>query len=879
MRLLWKRVCQIAWAHRWGVYCAALLLLGAPLAQARDVRLGVYENPPKVMLSTDGRADGIFGGLMAAIAQREGWNVVAVPCQWEACLEALQAGRIDLLPDVARTAEREKRFDFHTTPVLHSWSDLYVRSSDPIRSLLDLKGKRIAVLEGSVQQNYLRELFKGFGIDVRLLPVKSFEEGFSLVARGQADAAAANYNYGEANARRFELLSSSIMFLPSELFFASTRGENADLLAAIDRNLTQWQREEDSPYYRVMRQWKALPPATVWSLWLKWAVVGVVVAGVFVMAIITMLRRQVRAQTARLQEDLVRLQRADQALSRQHDLFLSLIRTIPDLIWLKDTEGVYLACNPRFESFFGAKEADIVGKTDHDFVDRDLADFFRAKDRAAMQAGKSTVNEEWLTFAADGYHGLFETTKTPMLDAAGRIIGVLGIAHDMTERKRIENQIEHLAYHDQLTGLPNRSLFLDRLAQEVTAAGRHQRFGAVMFVDLDQFKHINDVHGHATGDEVLKQVALRLRQHLRSEDTVARFGGDEFVILLPELSGQEEAAATQAFAVADKVRVALEQPVGIDGVNHLSTASIGVALFPKAGASADDLVREADIALYRAKDGGRNAVVFFQQDMQERIAEQYALERELREAIQAGELELFVQSQVSADGTLAGAEALVRWRHPVRGLVPPAAFIPLAEKSGLIVAIGEWVLREACRLLVSLCASGHRLHLSVNVSPRQFRQPDFVSRVQSILAETGADPSCLMLEITENLLIEKADEVAQRMRALAELGIRFAVDDFGTGYSSLSYLKRLPLDQIKIDKSFVQDVPHDANDVALIEAILSMAQHLKFEVVAEGVETREQLDLLVTHGCRLFQGFYFHRPRAHPEWLADALATARQPTT
>jgi diguanylate cyclase (GGDEF)-like protein/PAS domain S-box-containing protein len=986
--------CHLALTYRLAALLAGLLFTVVAIADAREVRVGVYENPPKIMAGPDGQPSGIFGDLLTEIARQEGWTIHPVPCKWEACLAALQAGRIDLLPDVARTAAREKQFDFHAEPALQSWSALYVPSTDRVNSMLDFRGRRIAVLKGSVQESYLRQLFAGFGIDVTLVPVMSFDEGFALVEQGRADAAAVNYNYGEFNARRYDLMASSIMFLPSRLFFAAPHGTNADLLAAIDRHLADWQVSEGSPYYKVLARWMAQPSPIAWPAWWRWAAGGILAVVLIVVAMNRMLRRQVRAQTARLETDLVQLRHADEALSRQHGIFRSLIRTIPDLVWLKDENGVYLACNDRFEKLYGAAEQDIVGRTDYDFVDRELADFFRAHDRAAMAAGKPSTNEEWLSFASDGYRGLFETTKTPMLDADGRLIGVLGIAHDITERmkteaalresearlqamyegapegilladvgsrhfvdanptmcamlgytrdellnlgvdqihpaselsrvieifqryvrkelltaqevplmrkdgsvfpvdvsvghlefdgrqymagffrditdrKRAEETIAHLAYHDQLTTLPNRALFLDRLGQALAACRRQKRYGAVMFVDLDQFKRINDVHGHTIGDSVLKDVAQRLRHYLRQDDTVARFGGDEFVILLPELSSEQEPAATLALSVAEKIRAALEQPIRIDGQDYLATASIGVSLFPKQGETVDDLIREADIAMYRAKDSGRNALMFFEHTMQEHIAERYALERDLRDAVKNGALALFLQSQVNAGGDVIGAEALVRWQHPTRGLVAPAAFIPLAEETGLIIPIGEWVLRETCRLLVRLNESGLSLRLAVNVSPRQFRQANFVTRVREILSETGADPLYLTLEITENLLVEQASEVVSRMLELSDLGIRFAIDDFGTGYSSLAYLKRLPLNELKIDKSFVQDVPYDLNDVALVETILAMARHLRFEVLAEGVETRSQLEFLTAHGCRLFQGYHFHRPQPAEDWLAQ----------
>jgi diguanylate cyclase (GGDEF)-like protein len=441
------------------------------------------------------------------------------------------------------------------------------------------------------------------------------------------------------------------------------------------------------------------------------------------------------------------------------------------------------------------------------------------------------------------------------------------LRHDIVQRMRAEERIAHLAYHDQLTGLPNRALFLDRLQQALAAALRAGRHGAAMFIDLDQFKHINDFHGHQVGDAVLCSVGQLISSVLRQTDTVARFGGDEFIVLLPDLAATPDAAATLALGIGEKIRALLEQPVSVDGQHFIVTASIGVSFFPNQGASVDNVIREADIAMYRAKEAGRNTLVFFEQDMQEGIEARYALERDLKDAVRLDQFALYVQPQVDATGVAVGAEALLRWNHPRLGLVLPGVFIHLAEESGQIGVIGEWVLREACRLIGRLGAAGHRLRIAVNVSPHQFHQTSFVGLVQKILAETGADPTCLTLEITENLLLAQTSDVVARMLELAELGLRFSIDDFGTGYSSLAYLKSLPLDELKIDRSFVCDIPDDANDVALVETILSMAHNLGFDVVAEGVETHEQFAFLAARGCDLFQGYLFHRPRPAWDWF------------
>jgi diguanylate cyclase (GGDEF)-like protein len=449
-----------------------------------------------------------------------------------------------------------------------------------------------------------------------------------------------------------------------------------------------------------------------------------------------------------------------------------------------------------------------------------------------------------------------------------------GFITDITQRKQVEAQTHRLAYFDTLTDLPNRRLLGERIAQALAACRRHGSFGALLCVDLDNFKQINDARGHSVGDRLLCQVAARLSRALREDDVVARLGGDEFVVLAAPLGSELGAVARQAGALADKLRELLARPCEIDGVRYASAGSLGVTLFPKGQESAEDLLREADIAMYRAKAAGRNRVAFFEAGMQSEVEERMALEQDLRRALVAGGLDVHVQTQVDAHGGELGGELLLRWLDPQRGPVSPARFIPVAEESGLIIALGDFVLRRACWALARLQRAGLRLQLSVNVSPRQFRQDGFVTRVREILRETRAIAADLVLEVTEGLLIDDWQATLSRMQELVALGVRFSIDDFGTGYSSLAYLKKLPLYELKIDRSFVADVPGDASDVAIVQAILSVARHLGLHVVGEGVETQAQADFLREHGCHALQGYLFARPQPLFDWLDQRLGAA-----
>ncbi len=438
---------------------------------------------------------------------------------------------------------------------------------------------------------------------------------------------------------------------------------------------------------------------------------------------------------------------------------------------------------------------------------------------------------------------------------------LFAVTRDISERKQSERTINELAFYDSLTGLPNRTLLLDRLRQAVTGAHRTGIFGALLLIDLDNFKTLNDAHGHETGDELLRQIARQLELCVREGDTIARFGGDEFVVVLGGLGKTEADAARTVEMLAEKMQNALCRAYQLGTLTHHGSASIGVTLFGAEPGSTENLLKQAELAMYKSKDSGRNAIRFFDPTLESAVQDRAALENDLRQALAARQFLLHFQPQIAGD-QVTGAEVLVRWRHPQRGLVSPFYFIPLAEETGLILPLGNQVLETACRQLAlwQNAPDFQGLTLAVNVSAHQFRQPDFVATVSSILDLCGADPKRLKLELTESLLVDKVEDVIAKMFALKALGVGFSLDDFGTGYSSLAYLKRLPLDQLKIDQSFVRDVLTDPNDASIARTIIALAQNLGLGVIAEGVETEAQKQFLAAAGCHAYQGYWFSKP-------------------
>ncbi|HJW25961.1 MAG TPA: EAL domain-containing protein [Rhodocyclaceae bacterium] len=691
--------------------------------------------------------------------------------------------------------------------------------------------------------------------------------------------------------------------------------------------------------------------------------------------------RRIMALIVGLASYLSRLSLSNLRLQESQGLLETLLNALPDRIWLKNTEGTFLACNSAFARMLGVPAAEVIGKTDDDFLPADLAAFFRQKDKEAIAAKAPTTNEEWIPCAESGQSILLETVKTPLPGMNGTPIGVLGIARNITERKRAEDRlrlmskvfsdsgqaiiitdadnriltvnqkftdltgysqedvagknprflsaghtprevyedmwrslashdywqgelwdrrksgepypkcisisvvrdgegkvvnyigiseditdrkaaedkIRYLAHHDALTGLPNRFRLYEQMEQGLSFARQCEKSLAVLLIDLDNFKSINDTLGHQVGDQLLIQVAKRLQRSVRESDIVARLGGDEFVVIL---SGIEK--ATDVAEIARKIVAHVAAPYGLAGQELRTSPSVGICLYPNDATEISELIKNADIAMYRAKAAGRGNFEFYTEKMLVEVIKRASAEKELETALNQGQFVLHYQPQVDiASGCVVGVEALVRWNHPSLGMIFPGDFIALAEETRLIIPLGNWVLEEACRQLKRWHEDGLvDLHISVNLSPIQFQNEELFSEVRHALEQSGLPAHCLHLEITESVAMGDPERNIVIMEALTDIGVELAMDDFGTGYSSLAYLKLFPINIIKIDRSFVKDIETDENDAAICEMTMLLAQKLGMRVVAEGVETDAQLEFLKSIGCRWIQGYRFSEPLA-----------------
>lgn len=947
-----------------------VLLSFAPLANAaaapRVVLVGVYTNPPKLYIGDDGQADGIMVDLLRQVAAAEGWQLRFVSCQWTQCLNALQEGRIDLLPDVAWTEERTQRLDFHRVPALFSWSQIYRRAGIPLTDMTDIGGMRIAVLSDSIQQRYFTRFAADFGVKPQLVPVASVADGFDLVAQGKADAVVASHYVGSFYATGRAIVATPIMFQPARLFYATGKGHNGDLLAALDRHLGAWQSQPDSVYFDILEQWQSRGFLAQAPAYLRWGAGLVLALLAATLVVAAWLKGQNLRKTGALRETRQRLQ--------------TILDSVDSLIYIKDASLRYTYANHALQQFSGRSREDIIGRKDDELFGPAVAALVASSDQRAIAERRRVVLEETVP-DAEGRQRTVLTTKIPLLQDDGRIQGICGISLDISERRAAEestrvaatvfesaegmfiagrdsrivrvndaycamsgytvdelagsflppfslswggddagvamwaaaeaegkwqgeiwtsrkdgsvyparltvtavrdgsgsithyvgtqgdiseqkaaqDEIGRLAYSDPLTGMANRRLLLERLRHCLPLHERSGQIAALLFLDLDDFKDLNDLRGHGAGDRLLMQVAQRLSACTRAGDTVARIGGDEFVVLLENLGRDPHEALQHAALTGRKILDAVREPFDIDGMPHHATCSLGAALSTEG--DIDTLMKRGDMAMYRAKREGKNTLCFFHPDMEAEVSQRLAMEAQLRESLHKGGFALHYQPQVDSAGRISGAEALLRWNRPTSAPVGPAEFIPVAEASGLILPLGRWALGEACRQLAQWCCLPRmgNLSLAVNVSVRQFRQPGFVREVLDIVDGCGIDPRLLKLELTETVLIDDIDETIDKMLQLQARGIRFALDDFGTGYSSLSYLKRLPLDQLKIDRSFVRDILDNPNDASIARSIVALSESLGLGIIAEGVETQAQRDFLAQIGCGCCQGYLFGQP-------------------
>jgi diguanylate cyclase (GGDEF)-like protein/PAS domain S-box-containing protein len=854
--------------------------LDASAAMARPASITVVMDdnyPPYIFRDGRGQVQGILKDTWALWSQRTGIAVNLQAMAWGKAQDAIKNGQADLIDTLFKTEQRKLIYAFSAPHANIEASIFFHKSLGGITDAASLRGFSVGVKDGDA----CIETLQAQGVE-HLKRYPSYEAMVHAASQGESlilciDKPPAVYfvnKLGMASQFRF-----SAPLYVGEFHRAVRKGDEA-LLRLVEEGFAQ------------------IPAAELQAIEQKW--LGAMVSNsndaalllarnaAHVLAVLTvlalllviwnrMLRRRVQAKTRELNSALAALIVANRLTERSRDQLAATLEAVPDLLFELDADGRYWDYRARRAELLVAPPEQLLGHTVHEVMSAPAAQVVMTALAEAAEQGFAKGGQLFLPLKhGDCWFELSVARKNTDPQEGSRFIV---LARDITERKQAEAEIEQLAFFDSLTGLPNRRLLLDRLQHALEASARYGTSGALLFIDLDNFKLLNDSKGHVAGDMLLQAVAQRLRATVRGEDSVARLGGDEFVVMLQGLAKDSVAAVAQVAQVGEQVLNCLRQAYVLDGYEYHCTASIGVSLFSGKAQDVGELLKSADAAMYSAKNSGRNSLVFFDPAMQAALEARAQLAGELRAALPRGQLQLYYQAQINREGCVVGAETLLRWLHPQRGMVSPAQFIPLAEDNGLIVPIGQWVLEQACAQLKvwQVHSLPRALPLSVNVSARQFRQADFVESVRAALQCSGVDPAKLKLELTESLVLDNVESVISKMHALKALGVRFSMDDFGTGYSSLSYLKRLPLDQLKIDQSFVRDIVTDAGDAVIVKTIIGMAHNLGLEVIAEGVETEAQRSLLLSYDCRMFQGYLFSKPLPLAEFEALLQSMAEAP--
>lgn len=895
--------------HRRGPGAQWLLLLGILLVclqatradSAASLRVGIYDNPPLAFLGGTGGIEGLVPDLIEVVFGRAGWTPEYVHCEFPRCLDMLEAGEVDVVAPVAVDSGRLLRFRFNRRNLVINWGKIYQREGQAIESIRDLDGLTVAVVSDDVHYVRLRELARAYELSIEFRDFSSYSQVLESLALGRVDAGLVNRLFSVPRGTDRGVDATPVIFNPVGLRFAISGrdAEGAGLAAEIDRHLGELKADPDSNYYSLLEKWLGGERQTYLPAWAGTTLLITIGTALALLLLFLAFELILNRRTRTLRSDIEQRDRSEAEEQTLGMLLRLSLEGHPPEIYLQRSLDSLMHAIPWLEVFpqsgiflagEGADELRLVSSHNLPPQIRRLCERvpfghclcgMAAREHCTQFAhcvderhktqypgmpphghynvpimGENRVLGVMVFYVPDGHE--YSTHEQAFLEQVADVLGI-GIS-----KRRDAEAIERLAYFDPLTGLANRRLLLDRLQHDMELAARHAKRGAVLFFDLDRFKTLNDALGHAVGDELLRQASERLRGSLRAEDSVARIGGDEFVVVLPELSETHGSAGAHVSAVADKLRQVLAEPFELDGHRYQVSASIGIAMFPEDSDQAEDILRNADAAMYKVKHSGGNGARFFEPGMQKEADHRLSMESRLREALESDQLSLRYQPLVRSGGEIIGAEVLLRWNHPDRGPVSPASFVSVAEETGLILQLGRWVMRRAClqfkRWMETGSTPGTMQYLSINVSPIEFRQKDYVDAVASIIQETGVDSSRITIEITEGALLGDLDEIIDKMRRLKAYGLHLSIDDFGTGYSSLNYLKRLPLDILKIDRSFVQDIPSDPQDAAIVETIISIARHLGLDAVAEGVETSEQFSFLAERGCRTFQGYYFGKP-------------------
>ncbi len=760
---------------------------------------------------------------------------------------------MDALINAGHSEQRAEFMDYSTNNFSNVWGQVFVPIDSKVESLFDLNNKTIALMTNDVNGIHFMSQCEQFEVACKYIFGNSYQELFQMVENGQVDGAVSNNLVGNSFQSEFSMHASSIVFNPFKVYITVPKRTNQHLLTMYDETLAAWKQQPDSFYYRSRAKWTITQPADKIPAWLWYSVLCLLLFGILAGLAAWLFKQQVRRRVLQLSQQEVQLNK--------------IINIVPHMIFANDDHGNIILANDTACDFFGLDKHNITTKNIHNV----LSDNNNYQNLSNYTLSSDSLNTELEVKDFAGQKKILMMAKVSYSAGAEAKNAVVTVGVDISQIKAYEKEILYLAHYEPLTGLPNRDLLKDCLKSTLNRAKQQNHVGAILHLDIDNFKNVNDSKGHSAGDNVIKKVALIIKSCIKSGNYIAHLGADEFIIVLTNLNKDSALAEQQAIETAKLVLNNIKTPIAInDKLCHI-TASIGLAIYPRDGTDYATLLKRADTAMFEAKHKGRNRIQVFNTYIESRVKQNLQLENDLRLALVNEQISLLYQPIFDAQtGVMVGSEALLRWQHPDQGVIMPTVFIPIAENAQLILEIGYWTIEQACEQIVLWQATTNKpFFLSVNLSVIQIRDDNFLPKVTAMMQNHQIPKHHLEFEITESILLNESKRSIEIINQLKQLGIKLSIDDFGTGYSSFSYLRRLPLDKIKIDKSFIKDIPRDNNSTSIVKSILSMAKEMQLEVVAEGVETAAQVEFLKQHHCQYFQGYYFARPQTEIQLSAN----------
>jgi|GEM_PF-1372862 len=816
-----------------------------PFSNKQTWTIGFFHAPPLGFMTEAGEPAGFTVDLLNQIAEENQLNIQWQYGNFPDLMNAVKLGAIDILPGLGYTEDRARHLLYSQQTYTNVWGQVFLPINSKVETIFDLEGKTIAMLDDGINgENFVRQC-RQFEVGCQAIYANSYEQVFSLLASNKADAVVANNIYGQYMAKKYAFFASNIMFDPFQVYIAQNPNSNQGFLEIYDRSIEAWKKDPGSYYYQARQKWfdvNALEPLPQWIYYTLFSVIlvtlGALMAAVFY-------HRKFHKSTA--------------VIISQKKQLRHIINHMPHLIYVHNNQGDILLLNHSAAEFFGLPIYDSKPINIYQFLNENP----QYKLLIEHTSAASYVNNEVKVKNKQNQIRELMVSKTPLEDNNGKPNLILTVAVDMTETKNFENQIKYLVQHDELTGLANINLIREHLQRGIDQCADKSCHGALLFVDIDQFKIINDAQGHRFGDVVLKTVAERISNLIRFNDLVGRLSSDVFIVHLTNLDAKKALAQNKAVEFAEMVCDRICEPIIYEKNTYHVTACIGLTLYPRDGNRVTTLIQRADTALYEAKNRGRSRIRTFQNSMEHAVKERHALETDIHQALKNHDIKLLFQPILTFNDELCnGWEALSRWQHPQRGLLMPDTFIPIIEQSSLMSEFGYWVFEQVCKKIQSH-KKDHpedRFYISANLSVSQLKDRHFIDNINQLINRYSIEPGTLEFEMTESIVMYESKKAAEILNQLKLMGIRIAIDDFGTGYSSFKQLKQLPIDKIKIDQSFIEDIPNNTEHVAMVESIIAMGRAMNLQVVAEGVETEAQYEFLKSLNCDYYQGFYFARP-------------------